>query len=155
MIDIFNKDQIVNIKNSDNVIVSLDTAKKQVAIGDYVVNFPGEYEKSWVLLEVMEYADKMFYSFLIEGNTVVAIFDDEFEMKEEVMGFFGDVDVLLIVGSKNSPKIVENIEARVVIPFGEGKDMFFHTLSQHKEEVDTFKLKGELGVENTEFVNLK
>lgn len=155
MIDIFNKWAIVHIKNSDNVIVTLDTEKKEVAIGEYSIDFPGEYEKSWILLEVMEYAEKMFYSFLIEGNTVVAIFDDEFEMKEEVMSFFGDVDVLLIVGSKNSPKIVENIEARVVIPFGEGKEIFFHTLSQHKEEIDTFKLKAEMGVENTEFINLK
>jgi len=40
-------------------------------------------------------------------------------MKEEITSFFGDVDILLIVGTKNSPKIVENIEARVVVPFGE------------------------------------
>jgi hypothetical protein len=49
-----------------------------------------------------------------------------------------------VIGTKNSPKIVENIEARVVIPFGEGKDVFLNTLGQHKEEIDTFKLKAEL-----------
>ena len=49
----------------------------------------------------------------------MVIFDEVNEIKEELLEFFGDVDVLLIVGTKNSPKIVENIEARVVIPFGE------------------------------------
>lgn len=155
MVEIFNKNEILQIKNSDNVIVSVDIKNKEVSISDYKIDFPGEYEKSWILLEVLEKNQKMFYSFLIEWNTVVVIFDDDFEMKEEVMSFFWDVDVLLIVWSKNSPKIVENIEARVVIPFWEWKDMFFHTLSQHKEEIDTFKLKSEMWVENTEFINLK
>lgn len=99
--------------------------------------------------------ERLFYSFAIEGNSVVVIFDENFEMKEEIMTFFGDVDILLVRGTKTSPKLVENIEARVVIPFGEEKEMFFHTLSQHKEEVSTFKLKGELPSENTEFINLK
>ncbi len=155
MIEIFNKNQIVNIKNSDNVIVSLDTEKKEVSIGDYLIDFPGEYEKSGILLEVMEYDNKFFYSFLIEWKVVFVLFYDDFEQKEEIMSFFGDVDVLLITGSKNSPKIVENVEARVVIPFGEWKDLFLHTLSQHKEEIEVFKLKWDMWDENTEFVNLK
>ena len=155
MIEIFNKNNIVNVKNSDNVIITLNTDTKEVFIWEYFVDFPWEYEKSGILLEVLEYDGKMFYSFLNEWNTIVAIFDDNFEMKEEVMTFFWDVDVLLIVWTKNSPKIVENIEARVVIPFGEWKELFLHTLSQHKEEIETFKLKSDMWVENTEFVNLK
>ncbi len=155
MIEIFNKNDLVNIKNSDNITVTLNISNKEVKIGDYIIDFPGEYEKSWVLLEVKEYDGKLFYSFLIEWKVVVAIFDDNFEMKEEIMSFFWDVDVLLIVWTKNSPKIVESIEARVVIPFWEGKDIFLHTLSQHKEEIDIFKLKWEMWVETTEFVNLK
>lgn len=155
MIEIFNKNDLVNIKNSDNVIVTLHTTNKEVKIGDYWIDFPGEYEKSWILLEVKEYEDKLFYSFLIEWKVVLAIFDDNFEMKEEIMSFFGDVDVLLITWTKNSPKIVESIEARVVIPFWEGKDIFLNTLGQHKEEIETFKLKNEMWVETTEFVNLK
>lgn len=155
MIEIYNKENLVHIKNSDNSVVILDTKKNTVSIGDYFVDFPWEYEKSWILLEVLENQEKLFYSFLIEGKVVVVIFDDNFEMKEEVMSFFWDVDILLIIGTKNSPKIAENIEARVVIPFGEGKDIFLHTLSQHKEEIEIFKLKWDMWVETTEFVNLK
>lgn len=155
MIEIFNKNNLVNIKNSDNIIVTLDTETKTVKIGDYLVDFPWEYEKSGILLEVMEYDQKLFYSFLIETKVVLAVFDDNFEMKEEIMSFFWDVDVLLITWTKNSPKLVENIEARVVIPFWEWKDVFLHAISQHKEEVEVFKLKWDMWDENTEFVNLK
>jgi len=51
-------------------------------------------------------------------------------------------------------KIVENIESRVVIPFWEAKDLLLNDLWQHKEEINNFKLKNEMWVENTEYVNL-
>jgi|GEM_PF-3094124 len=46
MIEIYKKNSLINIKNSDNVIVNVDIEKKEVSIGDYLVDFPGEYEKS-------------------------------------------------------------------------------------------------------------
>ncbi len=155
MIEIVNVGNILQIKNSDNVIVRCNKDTYEVAIDDYKIDFPGEYEKSWILLEVAEFQEKLFYSFLIEGKVVFVLFYDDFELKEEIISFFWDIDILLVVGSKNAPKIVENIEARVVIPFGEGKDLFLHTLGQHKEEIETFKLKWEMWLENTEFINLK
>ncbi len=155
MIEIVNVGNRLQIKNSDNVMVTCNKDTFEVAIDDYKIDFPWEYEKSWVLLEVREFVEKLFYSFLIEGKVVFVLFYDDFELKEEIMSFFWDVDILLVVGSKNAPKIVENIEARVVIPFWEGKDVFLNTLGQHKEEIEIFKLKGEMGLEHTEFVNLK
>jgi len=155
MIEIFNKDNLVNIKNSDNVIVTLNTQNKEVKIWDYTIDYPGEYEKSGILLEVKEHDNKFFYSFLIEWKVVFILFDDNFEQKEEIMSFFWDIDILLINWTKNATKIIENIEARIIIPFGEWKDVFLNILGQHKEEIESFKLKWEIWNENTEFINLK
>ena len=155
MIELANQGNILKIKNSDNNNIFIDTLEKKVSIEDFWVDFPGEYEKAGILVEVKEYDENLFYSIMNEWKNLLVIFQDSFEMKEEITSFFGDVDILLIVGTKNSPKIVENIEARVVVPFGEWKDVFLNTLGQHKEEVETFKLKAELWVENTEYVNLK
>lgn len=156
MIEVFNKDNKVNIKSINNVLITLDIDKKEVSIGDYLIDFPWEYEKSWILLEVKEYEQKMFYSFLVEQKIIFVLFEDEFDIsKQEILSFFWDVDILLIVWTKNAAKISENIEARVVIPFWESKDIFLNTLWQHKEEIDNFKLKVEMWVENTEFINLK
>jgi hypothetical protein len=86
---------------------------------------------------------------------VFVLFDDNFEQKEEIMSFFWDIDILLINWTKNATKIIENIEARIIIPFGEWKDVFLNILGQHKEEIESFKLKWEIWNENTEFINLK
>ncbi len=155
MIELQNQGNILKIKNSENASIEVDTVSKTVSIQNFGVDFPWEYEKSWVLVEVKEYEEKLFYSIVTESKTLLVIFEESFEMKEEITSFFGDVDILLIIGTKNSPKIVENIEARVVVPFGEGKDLFLHTLGQHKEEIDVFKLKADMGTENTEYINLK
>lgn len=155
MIEIFNKNDVINIKNSQNILINFNVNSKDVYIWDYNINFPWEYEKSWILLEVMEYEGKLFYNFLVEWNTIVIIFDDNFEIKESILSFFWDVDILLINWTKNSNKIVENIETKVVIPFWELKNVFLHSISQHKEEIDTFKLKSDFWLENTEYVNLK
>lgn len=155
MIEIFNKESVVYIKNSDNICITLDTLSQIVKIDTYMIDFPWEYEKSWILLEVKEYEWKLFYSFLIEWKVVFVLFHDTFELKEEIMSFFWDIDILLIIGSKLSAKIVENMEARVVIPFWEWKELFLHTLSQHKEEIQNFKLKWEMGIETTEYIHLQ
>ncbi|MBS9775181.1 hypothetical protein KGV52_00545 [Candidatus Gracilibacteria bacterium] len=126
-----------------------------VKIDELEVNYPGEYEKGGILLEVKEYEKKLFYSFSIDGKNTVIITNDTFEQKEEILDFFGDIDVLLIVGTKNAAKVFENIEARIVIPYGEGRDVFLNTLGQDSiEEVKIYKVKNELPVDDSIFVKL-
>ena len=96
----------------------------------------------------------LFYSFSVDWNHILFVLTDDFELKEEILSFFGDVDVLIIYWTKKAVKIFENIEARVVIPYWEGKSIFLQTLGQNTEEVSSFKLKWEYSADNTEFVNL-
>jgi hypothetical protein len=42
----------------------------------------------------------------------------------------------------------------MVIPYGESKDMFLHTLGQNVEEVNSYKVKWDFSLDSTEFVNL-
>lgn len=154
MLEISYKNQAIGIKNSENILISLFLDEKCVAIGDYKVDFPGEYEKSNILLEVKEFEQKLFYSFMVEWYSIVCIYDDTFEPKEELVSFFGDIDILCIIGSKLSAKISENIEAKVILPFGEGREVFLHTLGQNKDPVEVYKVKGEISGDTTEYVNL-
>lgn len=148
-----NADSIV-VVNSDKKEISLGTNESKVVLDTLEVNFPWEYEKSEILLEVKQYGDNLFYNFTTEWKTIVYFYDENFEIKEEIMSFFGDVDLLIIRGSKESVKVFENIEARVVVAFGEGKDIFLNTLGQHKEAVKLFKFKADTSLDTTEFVNL-
>jgi hypothetical protein len=80
---------------------------------------------------------------------------DAFDLKEEIVSFFWDVDILIIIGTKDAVKIFENIEAKVVIPYGEWKDIFLNTLGQHTEAVKSHKVLADLDGDRTEFVNLE
>ena len=152
--EIRNKNNILEIESNSKSIIYFDEAKKQLKIDDLDVSYPWEYEKSGILLEVKEYFDNLFYSFSVDWNHILFVLTDDFELKEEILSFFGDVDVLIIYWTKKAVKIFENIEARVVIPYWEGKSIFLQTLGQNTEEVSSFKLKWEYSADNTEFINL-
>lgn len=152
--EIRKKKNILEIESDSKWIIYFDEETKEVKIWDLIVSYPWEYEKSGILLEVKEYSDNLFYSFSVDWNHVLYVLTDDFELKEEILSFFWDVDVLIIVWTKKSVKIFENIEARVVVPYWETKSIFLQTLGQNREEVSSFKLKWEYSPDNTEFVNL-
>lgn len=156
MIEISYKNEAtITIKNSDKKDIFFAFEDKKVLLEDFDVSHPGEYEKSGNLLEVKEYTDILFYKFLIDGKHMCIVTSDSFELKEEIVSFFGDVDILIIIGTKDAVKIFENIEAKVVIPYGEGKDVFLNTLGQHSEPQKVHKVGSDLDGDRTEFVNLE
>lgn len=151
------------LKNNWNIEIITSTKNKivfeiesnKVFIDDLWVDYPGEYEKAWILLEVKEYNNILFYSFTVDTKHLVLITNDSFDLKEEILSFFWDVDVLIIIWSKESAKIFENIEARLVVPYWDWKQTFLTTLWQHPEMVANYKVKWELSDDNSEFVNLE
>lgn len=155
MLEILKNKWVITLQDSSKNTINIDTNSFDVTIDDLSVVHPWEFEKSWILLEVKEYSDILFYSFTVDSKHIVIITNDKFELKEEILSFFWDVDVLVIVWSKESAKIFESIEARVVVPFWEWKSTFLTTLWQHTEEVDSYKLKWEFSADSTEFINLK
>ncbi len=153
--EIFYKNDKLVIASASKKEVIYDFVTKDVSIDEFSVSNQWEYEKSNILAEVKSYENNFFYSFSIDWYHVFIVTTDTFELSEEILSFFGDIDVLLLPGSKNSVKIYENVEAKVVIPYGEWKDIFLTSLSAHKEEVDLYKVKWEILGDVTEFINLK
>ncbi len=143
------------IKNADKKEINFAFEDKKVFLEDFDVSHPGEYEKSGNLLEVKEYTDILFYKFLVDGKHMCIITADAFDLKEEIVSFFWDVDILIIIGTKDAVKIFENIEAKAVIPYGEGKDIFLNTLGQHPEALKVAKIGSDLDGDRTEFINLE
>lgn len=152
--EIRNKNNILEIESNSKNMVYFDYLKNELKIENFNISFPWEYEISGILVEVKKYQNNLFYSFAIDTKHVLFVLNDDFELKVEILEFFGDVDVLIIIWSKKSTKIFENIEARVVIPYWEWKDLFLQTLGQNLEEVKSFKTKWDLPTDNTEFINL-
>ncbi len=142
------------VDNSDKKQIHFDTRSQQVLLEGFDVNYPGEYEKAGILSEVKEYQDTLFYKFLTDGKHVAIVTSDSFEIKEDILKFFGDIDILVITGTKQAVKVFENIEAKVVVPYGEGKDIFLNTVWFGGEEVKNHKIGADLSGDTTEFVNL-
>jgi len=154
MLDLEYKKSELIIKDSEKKEVSFDISSKVVLLDWYNITSSWEYEKSWILVEVKKYKENLFYNFLIDKKRLIIISDDNFELKEEILSFFWDVDVLIITWTKKSAKIFENIEAKIVVPYWEWKEIFLNTLWQHIEEVKKYKIKWDFSLDTTEFVNL-
>ncbi|MFA5917243.1 MAG: hypothetical protein WC850_03355 [Candidatus Gracilibacteria bacterium] len=153
--EIFYKNNNLIIQNSSKKEVVFNIESNDVSIDSFSISNSGEYEKGSILAEVKDYKGILFYHLTLDTHKIVIITNDTFEFTEEILSFFGDVDLLIMPGSKNSVKVYENIEAKMVLPYGEGKDVFFTAISQHNEEVESIKIKGAIQGDITEFVNLK
>ena len=154
---------MIELKYIDNGLAIIDSNKKSIVfsladnsimLDGFDISFPWEYEKSGILVEVRQYQAKLFYNFLLEWKRLIIIPHDSFDLKEEILTFFWDVDILIITWTKEAAKIFENIEAKLVIPYGEWKDIFLNTLGQKIEEESVYKIKWEFSLDSTEFVNL-
>lgn len=154
MLDLkYNKSDLI-ITDSDKKTVSFNIENNTTLLDGFDITHSWEYEKAWILVEVKKYKEKLYYNFLIDKKRLVIISNDSFELKEEILSFFWDVDILIIVWTKESAKLFENIEAKLVVPYGEGKDLFLQTLGQKVEEEKSYKVKGEFSLDSTDFVNL-
>ncbi len=154
MIEIYNKWENLIIENDKKEIV-FNTTSLNVLLDSFDVTYPGEYEKSWTLLEVIEYSDTLFYKFIVDSKRVLIVTKDDFELKEKILSFFWDVDVLIITWTKSAANVFESIEAKIVVPYWESKWLFLTTLGQHIQEEESIKIKSELPIDSTLFVNLK
>lgn len=155
MLEIKNNKNGLVVTDNNKSEIKLNTESLDVVLDGFDVTYPGEYEKSGILLEVKEFWERLFYKFFVDGKRLLVITSDSFELKEEILSFFWDVDVLIITWTKAAATVFESIEAKIVVPYGEWKDLFLTTLGQHIPEEDSVKIKSELPIDSTLFVNLK
>ena len=154
MLDLKYKKSDLIITDSEKKEIVFNIDNKNILLDWFDISYPWEYEKSGILVETKKYRDELYYNFLVDKKRLVIITIDNFELKEEILTFFGDVDILIIIWTKEAAKVFESIEAKLVIPYGESKDMFLHTLGQNIEEVNSYKVKWDFSLDSTEFVNL-
>jgi hypothetical protein len=149
----------ITLQNALPVIV---TEKKSIQLWDTLVidwleiTLPGEYEKSGVLLNSKMVNGHLLHDLHIERKSVGFIPASIIECTEELMAFYGDLDILFIEWKKEDIKIFESLEARIVVPYGEQKDIFLLGVWQAElEGVDKFKTKeSDFEGETTLFVKL-
>ena len=149
----------ITLQNSLPVITSekkiLSFMTDSISVDGMKIDFPGEYEKSGFGIQVTE-VGSLVYELQIEGKTVAFLPSTITEGDETLAGAFHDIDLLLVHSSKESVKLVELLEPRMVVPYGENIDALLLPLGQGSlESVDKYKTKEvDFEGENVVFVKL-
>jgi hypothetical protein len=130
--------QIVITSDKKEIIFGTPTS---ITLDTMVIDFPGEYEKSGFLATHHEIQGVSLFTLRVEGKNVAYVPTDTLEITEKVVDFLGNIDVLILPGDKNATKIFENLEARMVVPYGEETPIFLSSLGQNIDMVDKFKTK--------------
>lgn len=146
----------------NNAHIEITSEKKSIVLADEAIqvdgmniDFPGEYEKSEILIHAAEFGNSIVYELRIEGRVIAYLPPSCREASEELSGFFQNLDILVLQGSKDAAKISEILDARIVVPYGEGKDSFLTAFGQAIEATDKFKPKEvDFEGESTVFVRL-
>lgn len=152
----------MDITSRNNRIVIVSDKKEivfegpdSIVLDGLTLDFFGEYEKSGFLATFHEVEGKNLFTLRVEGKNIAFVPTDTLEITEKVVDFLGNIDILILPGDKNATKIFENLEARMVVPYGEEAPLFLSSLGQNIEMVDKYKTKeADFETESTVFVRV-
>ncbi|PID83699.1 hypothetical protein CSB09_04805 [Candidatus Gracilibacteria bacterium] len=141
--------QIVSHKKN----ITLDTTN--VLLDGMAITCAGEYEKSGFLLYVKQWNQKWVYHFRVEGYWIAYIPDFVTEIDSDTINFLGQIDILVMPAGKSSQKVIEQIEPKMLVTYGEKASEVPALFGENFEPVTKYKVKAsDISVEKTSCVTL-
>ncbi|MFZ2255224.1 MAG: MBL fold metallo-hydrolase [Patescibacteria group bacterium] len=132
------------IKNST---ITISSDKKEILLTPETVvldgldiALPGEYEKSGCLMYAWHKNDEKLYHFRTEGYWIAYIPTLLADISPEALDFLGSVDVLVMPGAKSMQTVLEKVEPRMIVTYGESAHEIATPLGTI-EVVTKYKLK--------------
>lgn len=145
-----------NLKITTDEKVQIVFNKCSINLDWMTIDFPGEYEKSGILVTVKEYSDCNIFDLKIEWKNVAFVDVEKIEKPNEVLDFFWDIDILLILGNKENAKLTEEIDAKMIVPYWDAKDIFLNSLGQNIEAQAKYKFKEtDFSWETSNYLNIE
>lgn len=149
----------LNFKNNHIEIHSGDANfvlnPESVVIDDYVMDFPWEFERRGVFVEIRESAENLLYIITLEGKTLIYLPEWTKAESLESLRDVNNKDMVIFPASDSLWKTVETWEASVVVPFGAKSAEFLAKLGQTVEASDSASVKtADLEAETTRFIAL-
>lgn len=147
----FKNDHIEIHSGDANIILNPES----VVIDDYVMDFPGEYERRGVFVEIRESGSNLLYILTIEGKTLIYLPEGTSAESLESLRDLNNKDMVIFPANESLWKTVETWEASVVAPFGAKADQFLSKLGQTVEKSDSANVKAtDFESEVTRFIAL-
>lgn len=146
----------------DKNTLHIDSEKRRISLSsDSIVldgmtlEMPGEYEKWGFLSYITSQDGELIGQFRIEWYTCAFLPFIKKELSPEVLDFLGDVDILILPGNKESIPMIEVIEPRMIIAYGEWAHEIGTSMGATNEPTIKYKLKeADLSAEKTGVVVL-
>lgn len=98
---------------------NLQFAPDHVLLDGLMIDMAGEYEKWWFLAYAHEEAENRIYQIRVEGETIGFVPTLRNDLSPEELNFFGDIDILVMPTAKSTIPLLEKIEPRMLITYGE------------------------------------
>ncbi|MDD2693487.1 MAG: hypothetical protein PHY14_00975 [Candidatus Gracilibacteria bacterium] len=124
---------------SDKKIIEI--ASSSLVLDGMSVDIPGEYEKGGFLLYVHAENGVNYYHFRVEGYWIAYIPALVTEISGDILEFLGNVDVLVMPGAKSMQVVLEKIEPRLLVTYGELAHEIAVALGSSEPAVTKYKLK--------------
>lgn len=149
----------LNFKNNHIEIHSGDANfvlnPELIIIDGYVMDFPGEFERQGVFVEIRESGSNLLYIVTIEWKTLIYLPDGTSAESLELLRDLNNKDMVIFPASESLWKTVETWEASVVVPFGAKAADFLAKLGQTIEKTDSASVKSsDFESEVTRFIAL-
>ncbi|MBP7823309.1 hypothetical protein KA050_03085 [Candidatus Gracilibacteria bacterium] len=131
------KDGRIEIHSGAANIILKDTS---VVIDDYVMDFPGEFERRGVFVEIRE-SGSLLFVLTIEGKTLIYLPEGTSAESLEALRDLNNKDMVIFPANETLWKTVETWEASVIAPFGAKAAEFLTKLGQTVEVGDAATIK--------------
>ena len=126
-----------------------------VTLNEYVIDFPGEYERNLVFAEVRETKSGLIWILTLEGKTIIYL---PISLTADVLESLRDInnkDMAIFPASESLWKVIETWELAVAVPYGPGTHDFLAKLWQVVEVTSPASVKAaDFESEKTRFVSL-
>ena len=124
---------------SEKKIIELDN--QTITLDSMLIEMAGEYEKGGFLLYVHTENDVNYYHFRVEGYWIAYIPSIIHEISSDALEFLGNIDVLVMPGAKSMQGVLEKIEPRLLVTYGEGAHEIATALGNAEPALTKYKLK--------------
>ena len=131
-----------------NNTLTIESEKKEimlntgsVVLDGLTIEMPGEYEKWGFLAYAHSEQDALLVEMRIEGYRVGYITHALIDLSVESLDFLGDLDVLVMPTLKGSIPLLEKIEPRMLVTYGETAHETATSLGVSEPPVGKYRLK--------------
>ncbi len=131
-----------------NNLLSIESEKKIIELGNpslildgMSIDMAGEYEKAGVLLYVHTDNEVNYYHFRVEGYWIAYIPLVITEISSDILEFLGNIDILVMPGAKSMQGVLEKIEPRRIVTYGESAHEIATALGKVEPAIAKYKFK--------------